>query len=414
MHHHHRPHKVIPIGAAADVGTLVDPVCGMRVRADAPDAVTHLGVAYRFCCAHCAEAFRKDPARYLGEKAPPTTVPAATAAGEYTCPMHPEIRRPGPGNCPICGMALEPVMPSAAQEANPELADMTRRLWVAVALSVPVLWLAMSVGMASTWSTWLQAALATPVVLWAGWPFLERGWRSFATRQLNMFSLIALGVAAAYFFSLYALLLPGTLPAAFRGAHGLPLYFEAAAVIVTLVLVGQVLELRARARTSGAIRALLQLTPDTAFRVKQGGSEEEVSLDQVVAGDVLRVKPGTRVPVDGVVTSGQSSVDESMVSGEAIPVEKIVGAKVVGGTVNQTGAFEMRAERVGAETLLARIVQMVSEAGRTRAPIQKLADGVAGWFVLAVIAIAAIAFVVWALVGPPPPLANGSSSPSRC
>jgi Cu2+-exporting ATPase len=415
-HHGHGHRKVIAIGPAAEPGTVIDPVCGMRVRPDAPDVVTYQGTTYRFCCAGCADAFRKDPAKYLQTKAPAAAAPAVAvdastkatnAADEWTCPMHPEVRRRGPGSCPICGMALEPVVPSATGGESPELADMTRRLWVAVVLSVPVLWLAMGEGMASTWSRWLQAALATPVVLWAGWPFLERGWRSFVSRQLNMFSLIGLGVTAAYCFSLYALLLPATLPVAFRGEHGSPLYFEAAAVIVALVLVGQVLELRARARTSGAIRELLQLAPATAFRVGADGSDEEVPLESISVGDRLRVKPGGKVPVDGVVTAGRSSVDESMLSGEPFPAEKTAGARVSAGTVNQTGSFDMRAEKVGSETMLARIVQMVSDAARTRAPVQRLADNVAGWFVLAVIAAAASAFVVWALVGPPPALANG-------
>jgi Cu2+-exporting ATPase len=346
----------------------------------------------------------------------------------YTCPMHPEVRQSGPGSCPICGMALEPVTPTATDEENPELADMTRRFWVALILSIPVLWLAMGEGvrgfdlgpgveklaamlglpdlMRTSWAQWLEAALATPVVLWAGWPFLERGWRSFASWQLNMFGLIGLGVAAAYFFSLYALLFPDTLPAAFQRDHGLPLYFEAAAVIVTLVLVGQVLELRARSRTSSAIRDLLRLAPDTALLVRPDGSDEEVALDRIAAGDTLRVKPGAKVPVDGVVIAGRSSVDEAMLSGEPLPVEKVPGAKVYGGTLNQTGSFDMRAEKVGSETLLARIVQMVSDAGRTRAPVQRLADIVSVWFVLAVIVIASVAFGVWALIGPAPPLAN--------
>jgi Cu2+-exporting ATPase len=341
--------------------------------------------------------------------------------------MHPQIRQAGPGNCPICGMALEPLAPSAAAAENPELADMTRRFRVALALTVPLLLLAMGelVGvdaggavdrialaaglphlMSRTWAQSLQALLATPVVLWAGWPFLERGWRSFRTWNLNMFSLIGLGVAAAYLFSVYALAFPSSLPEAFRTEHGLPLYFEAAAVIVTLVLLGQMLELRARTKTSSAISELLKLAPATALRVARDGSDEEIPLDGVQVGDVLRVKPGAKVPVDGVVTDGASSVDESMLTGESIPAEKTPGAKVTGGTVNQTGSFLMRAERIGAETLLARIVQMVSEAARTRAPIQKLADQVAAWFVLAVIVIAALAFAAWALWGPPPALAN--------
>ena len=345
----------------------------------------------------------------------------------YTCPMHPQIRQVGPGNCPICGMALEPFAPTAVSAENPELLDMTRRFWVALALTVPLLVLAMGelVGldatvfvergaaalglpdlMNTTWSQCLQALLATPVVLWAGWPFLQRGWRSFSTWNLNMFSLIGLGVGAAYGFSIYALVLPTSLPEAFRTAHGLPLYFEAAAVIVTLVLLGQVLELRARSKTSSAISELLKLAPTSAFRISADGSEEEIALESVQVGDILRVKPGTKIPIDGVVTEGASSVDESMLTGEPIPAEKTAGAKVTGGTVNQTGSFLMRAERIGADTLLARIVQMVSEAARTRAPIQKLADQVAAWFVLAVMVIAAVAFAVWAVWGPAPALAN--------
>ena len=358
-------------------------------------------------------------------------VPKLTIAGEgviYTCPMHPQIRQVGPGNCPICGMTLEPLAPSATEGENSELRDMTRRFWVALVLTVPLLVLAMGdvvpgfdpgaavdqwmagTGlphwMNVTWAQCVEALLATPVVLWAGWPFLERGWRSFRTWQLNMFSLIGLGVSAAYFFSLYAIVFSESLPQAFRATHGLPLYFEAASAIVTLVLLGQVLELRARSKTSSAIKDLLSLAPNTAIRVKADGTDEEVGLEQVVAGDVLRVKPGTRIPVDGEVVEGKSSVDEAMLTGEPIPAEKGAGSKVTGGTVNQTGSFTMRAEKVGADTLLARIVQMVSEAGRTRAPIQKLADQVAGWFVLAVIAIAVAAFTVWALVGPAPALAN--------
>jgi Cu2+-exporting ATPase len=447
--HAHGPRKTTPIGAAQPPGELIDPVCGMRVRADAPHSATYQGITYRFCCGGCADAFRKDPAKYVAKRAEPAkpapAVPvcdacddwvpaapgqrsAAASGGEYTCPMHPEIRKKGPGSCPICGMALEPVAPSASDEENPELADMTRRFWVALALSIPVLWLAMGAAVpmldlgagverlaaalglprltSITWGQCLEAVLATPAVLWAGWPLLERGWRSFATWQLNMFSLIGLGVAAAYFFSLYAIVFPETLPGQFRSGGAVPLYFEAASVIVALVLLGQMLELRARSRTSNAIKELLRLAPNTALRVKPDGSDEEIPLERVAVGDTLRVKPGAKVPVDGIVTAGRSSVDESMLSGEPIPVEKAVGARVTGATVNQTGSFEMRAERVGGETLLSRIVQMVSEAARTRAPIQRLADLVSGWFVLAVIAIAVIAFGIWAMIGPPPPLAN--------
>ncbi|HEY2966730.1 MAG TPA: heavy metal translocating P-type ATPase [Casimicrobiaceae bacterium] len=432
--HHHHPAATRHPGASDEKhesGALIDPVCGMRVGPDAAESATYQGTLYRFCSRYCAEAFRKEPGKYV-KPASPSAKPAAApspAGTVYTCPMHPQIRRSAPGNCPICGMALEPLVPTAEEGENPELRDMTRRFWVALVLSAPLLLLAMGEGMRGfdlsgvieqlatrlglphlmsvTWTQCVEAALATPVVLWAGWPFLERGGRSFLTWQLNMFSLIGLGVAAAYFFSIYAIFFPESLPQAFRGTHGLPLYFEAAAVIVTLVLLGQVLELRARSRTSSAIKNLLSLAPNTAIRVRPDGTDEEVGLELVAVGDILRVKPGTKIPVDGLVTAGKSSVDESMISGEPIPVEKLPGSKVTGGTVNQTGSFEMRAEKVGSETLLARIVQMVAEAGRTRAPIQKLADLVAGWFVLAVMVIAVVAFGAWALVGPPPALANG-------
>ncbi len=416
----------MPESQALAAGAGVDPVCGMKVGADAAESATVEGTLYRFCSRTCATAFRAEPTKYVKPRAK-SSAAAAQLAVVYTCPMHPQIRRNAPGNCPICGMALEPVAPTVGEEDNPELRSMTRRFWVSLVLCIPLLLMAMhemlpfdlngwverlatGLGlphlMAVSWAQCLQALLATPVVLWAGWPFFERGWRSFVTWQLNMFSLIGLGVAAAYFFSLYAILFPDTLPQAFRTQHGLPLYFEAAAVIVALVLLGQVLELRARSRTSSAIKELLGLAPNTAIRVKPDGTEEEVGLETVVVGDTLRVKPGAKVPVDGAVIEGRSSVDESMISGEPIPVEKTAGSRVTGATVNQTGSFLMRAERVGSETLLARIVQMVAEAARSRAPIQKLADQVSGWFVLSVIGIAVLAFAVWALVGPPPQLAN--------
>lgn len=344
----------------------------------------------------------------------------------YSCPMHPQIRASAPGNCPICGMTLEPVVPTVVEGRNVELESMTRRFWVGLVLSIPLLMMTMGTmilpfdidsaisGLFSTaphwmrasWSQCIQALLATPVVLWGGWPFLERGWKSFVSWQLNMFSLIAVGVAAAYVFSVFALFFPDALPQAFRHGKELPLYFEAAAVIVTLVQLGQVLELRARSRTSSAIRDLLKLAPHTAVRIGPDGVEETVPLEAIVAGDILRVKPGSKIPVDGVVTEGRSSVDESMITGESIPAEKIAGTKVTGATVNQTGTFLMRAEKVGSDTLLARIVQMVADAGRSRAPIQKLADQVSGWFVLSVIGIAALAFLVWAVAGPNPALAN--------
>jgi Cu+-exporting ATPase len=329
----------------------------------------------------------------------------------YTCPMHPEIRQPGPGNCPICGMALEPVVASAEGQPNPELVDMTRRFWIGLALTVPVLGLAMAEHLPSVraalpgraTSGWIQFVLSVPVVLWAAWPFFVRGWNSLVSRNLNMYTLIALGVGVAFAYSAVALLVPGIFPPAFRDGSGqVGLYFEAAAVIAVLVLLGEVLQLRARENTSGAIRALLKLAPQTARRVRGEGDDEDVPLDRVQKGDRLRVRPGEKVPVDGVVVEGYSSVDESLVTGEAVPVEKHPGEKVTGGTLNGTGSFIMQAERVGAETLLAQIVQMVAEAQRTRAPIQNLADAVSSYFVPAVVGIAVAAFIIWSIYGPPP------------
>jgi Cu+-exporting ATPase len=341
-----------------------------------------------------------------------TVAPAGTI---YTCPMHPEIRQVGPGACPICGMALEPETVTAETPANPELIDMTRRFWIGLVLAAPVFVLEMGRHMfghafmlADRTSDWVQFALATPVVVWAGWPFFERGWRSLVTRQLNMFSLIAMGVGVSYAYSVTALLWPGIFPLAFRQADGgVPVYFEAAAVITVLVLLGQVLELRAREQTSGAIRALLDLAPKTARRVRADGTDEDVGLDQVMVGDRLRVRPGEKVPVDGELVEGAAAVDESLVTGESMPVDKAPGDKVVGGAMNRTGGFVMRAEQVGADTLLSRIVQMVAQAQRSRAPIQRLADKVSGWFVPAVLLAAALAFVAWALFGPEPRLSYG-------
>ncbi len=333
----------------------------------------------------------------------------------HTCPMHPQIRQAGPGNCPICGMRLEPLMVGTGEDTA-ELDDMSRRLWVSVALSVPLLILTMSEFAAGgnlhpwagrEWFNWAQGALGTPVVLWGGWPFFERAWVSFKTRNLNMYSLIGLGMAAAWSFSVVALLWPQFLPGAFKMNGVVPLYFEAAAAITTLVLLGQVLELRARSRTHAAVESLLALAPNTALRIKPDGSEQEVHLDQVQVGDVLRVKPGGKIPVDGTIASGHSNIDESMITGEPTPAEKADGDRVTAGTVNQTGSFLMRADKVGADTLLSQIVRMVSDASRTRAPIQKLADQVSAWFVPAVIAIAVVAFIVWAEFGPPPSLAHG-------
>ncbi|MGA7382686.1 MAG: heavy metal translocating P-type ATPase [Terriglobales bacterium] len=398
-----------------------DPVCGMTVDpATAKHQRQHGGQTYSFCCQGCAEKFQADPQKYLVQRTVPAMIQIAPAkpqalAGEYTCPMHPEVVRPGSGTCPICGMALEPRTVSAQEEDNPELREMSRRFWTSVVLTIPLLVIAMADMLASMpvqhalpggWLPWIELLLASPVVLWGGWPFFERGWASVVNRSANMFTLIAMGTGVAYLYSFVATLAPGIFPEAFRDMEGTPpVYFEAAAAIVTLVLLGQVLELRARSHTGAALRALLGLSPKTA-RIVREGKDEDIPLDQVKVGDRLRVRPGEKIPVDGVVLEGSSSVDESMITGEPIPVEKPPGSRVVGATVNGTGSFVMRADRVGSETLLARIVQMVSQAQRSRAPIQRLADRVAGWFVPAVIGIAVLTFVVWSLVGPQPRLAH--------
>ncbi len=397
-----------------DSGTMtsavhVDPVCGMTVPAEPGNRVEYHGATYYFCCPGCKAKFKEDPARYLSKTLPPAT------ATIYTCPMHPQVRQVGPGSCPECGMALEPLS-AGAEEDSSELEGMRRRLRVSVALSVPLLLIAMSDalphlsfhrGLGPQWFYWAQGLLGTPVVLWGGWPFFERAWASFRRRRLNMFSLIGLGTAAAWTFSVIALLRPQLLPTAFK-MHGVaPLYFESAAAITCLVLLGQVLELRARSRTNAAVRSLLALAPNTALRIQRDGSEEKIHLDRVWVGDVLRVKPGDRVPVDGVVTEGHSNIDESMISGEAMPVQKAGGSHILAGTVNQTGSFLMRAEKIGADTLLSQIVRMVTDASRTRAPIPQLADQVSAWFVPTVMAIALAAFLVWAVWGPPPALAHG-------
>ncbi len=394
-----------------------DPVCDMWVNRHAPaGTVEHEGKTYYFCNAQkCPDKFRAEPARWLSG-APPKVAAAPVAAGTmWICPMDPEVRSPVPAACPICGMALEPETPTLDDGPSPELVSMTRRLWLAAALTLPVLVLAMGemVGLpVHDWlpgrsGLWLQLGLSTPVVLWCGAPFFQRGWASVRTRHLNMFTLIALGTGAAYAYSLVAALAPGVLPHAFTHGGAPAVYFEAAAVITTLVLAGQVLELRARGATSSAIRALLDLTPPRALRVAAtaGGADVEIALGEVVVGDRLRVRPGDKVPTDGVVVEGQSSVDESMVTGEPMPVVKAAGARVTGGTVNGTGSFVMRAERIGADTLLSQIVRMVSEAQRTRAPIQRLADVVAGWFVPVVMAASVLTFALWATLGPEPRLA---------
>ena len=401
-HHHHS-------GCGHDHGAApkaLDPVCGMQVDpAKTPHHAENAGQTFHFCSAGCRTKFVAEPAKYL-EKGQAAPTPTGTI---YTCPMHPEIRQVGPGACPICGMALEPVLVAAESGPNPELADMTLRLWVGLALAAPVFALEMGghltglMMLARQTSNWIQLVLATPVVLWAGWPFFVRGWASLKTRKLNMFTLIAMGVGVAWAYSMVAALAPNLFPPAFRDASGaVPVYFEAAAVITVLVLLGQVLELRARERTGGAIKALLNLTPKSARRIRDDGTDEEVTLDLIHVGDRLRVRPGEKVPVDGELVEGRVSIDESLVTGESMPVTKEPGAQVVAGSINKTGSFVMRAEKVGADTLLSRIVQMVAEAQRSRAPIQRMADQVSGWFVPAVIAAAAVAFVVWAVVGPEP------------
>ncbi|HKC88031.1 MAG TPA: heavy metal translocating P-type ATPase, partial [Blastocatellia bacterium] len=452
----------------------VDPVCGMTVDpATAAGKFDYEGETYYFCSPNCLRKFSADPQAYLnrlpqpaamrnvmaqpmaqlsGRPAPLLAITPASANIEYTCPMdpevmqtgpgacpkcgmalepmnpvspatkteyvcpmHPQIVRDEPGNCPICGMALEPRVVTLEEEENPELRDMKRRFWVSVTLTLPVLFLAMSEmipgqpiqhEISPRLITFIQFALATPAVLWGGKPFFERGWASIVNRSPNMFTLIAIGTGAAWLYSVIAAFLPSVFPASFRGHGGeVPVYFEAAAVITTLVLLGQVLELRARSQTSGAIKTLLGLAPKTARIVRPNGVEEDIPLDQVHPGDLLRVRPGEKVPVDGAVIEGRSSVDGSMVTGEPIPVEKTVGDKVTGGTVNATGGFLMRAERVGSDTLLAQIVRMVGEAQRSRAPIQRLADTVSAWFVPAVVIIAVITFLIWAFVGPEPRMA---------
>lgn len=411
-HGDHAQHHAHDHGAAAT--KVLDPVCGMTVDpATSKHHHTHHGETFHFCSAGCRTKFAADPAKYLArEKAPEPEMPAGTI---YTCPMHPEIRQVGPGSCPICGMALEPEVASLETGPNPELADMTRRFWIGGALALPAVVLEMGGHLAGPhdWidpalSNWIQLVVTTPAVLWAGWPFFVRGWQSLVTRNLNMFTLIAMGTGVAYVYSVVATVVPQIFPATFRSHDGaVAVYFEPAAVITVLVLLGQVLELRARDATSGAIKALLQLAPKTARRVDADGGEHEVEIEQLHAGDHLRVRPGEKVPVDGIILEGRSALDESLVTGESMPVTKETGAKVIAGTLNQSGGFIMRADKVGRETLLSQIVQMVADAQRSRAPIQRLADQVAGWFVPTVIAVAIAAFAAWAWFGPEPRLAFG-------
>ena len=409
-HNHASGHACCGAKASDGAATVKDPVCGMSVDPTATaHRASHDGQDYFFCSAGCRTKFIGDPMRYLN---PPVEAEPAVPGAIYTCPMHPEIRQEGPGSCPICGMALEPETVTAEAPPNHELIDFTRRFWVGLVLTLPVFALEMGGHLANLhmfipgqMSNWIQFALATPVVLWCGWPFFERGWTSLRTRRLNMFTLIAMGVGVAWLYSVVAVVAPTLFPPAFLKADGsAPVYFEAAAVITVLVLVGQILELRAREQTSGAIRALLDLTPKTARRIRADGIDEDVSLDQIAVSDRLRVRPGEKIPVDGELREGRVAVDESMVTGESMPVTKDVGDRVVAGALNKTGSFIMRADKVGADTLLAQIVQMVAQAQRSRAPIQRLADTVSGWFVPTVIAIALLAAVVWGLVGPEPRL----------
>jgi len=439
---------------------VVDPVCGMMVDpAKSAGSFEYKGTTYHFCGVRCLEKFKNDPdgvlARGVPKSAPAkSSAPMTVAAGaplytcpmhpeirqyhpgscpkcgmalepvapipaasktEYVCPMHPQIVRSAPGNCPICGMTLEPRVVSAGEEESPELADMTRRFWISTALTIPLILIEMSDMlrgqplqrvMPASMRTWIELALATPAVLWAGWPLFVRGWDSIVNRSLNMFTLIGMGVGVAYGYSLFAAVFPNLFPDSFRAADGsVPVYFEAAAAITALVLLGQVLELRARSNTSSAIRALLGLAPKTARVIRPDGREEDIALECVVPGDRLRVRPGEKVPVDGIVVEGTSSVDESMVTGEPIPVEKKMGDRLIGATINGTGGFIMRADRVGSDTLLAQIVRMVSEAQRSRAPIQRLVDIVSSYFVPAVVLSAVITFIVWAVAGPQPRMA---------
>jgi len=402
--HHHADSKA----------SVRDPVCGMTVDpATSKHRFDYRGETFHFCSVGCRTKFAADPVAYLEKDSKPkASVPEGTI---YTCPMHPEIRQVGPGSCPICGMALEPEVASLDAPPNPELADMTRRFWIGLVLSLPAVVLEMGGHLVGghgwvdpTLSNWIQFAFATPVVLWAGWPFFVRGWQSLKTRNLNMFTLIAMGTGMAYVYSVIGTVAPGIFPATFRGHGGaVAVYFEAAAVITVLVLLGQVLELRAREATSGAIKALLELAPKTARRIGDGGADHEVQIDTLEVGDKLRVRPGEKVPVDGVILEGRSSLDESLVTGESMPVTKEPGSKVISGTLNQSGGFVMRADKVGRDTLLSQIVKMVADAQRSRAPIQRLADQVSGWFVPVVIVVALLAFGAWAWFGPEPRMAFG-------
>ncbi|WP_353429677.1 heavy metal translocating P-type ATPase [Paracoccus denitrificans] len=416
-HGHAQGHAHDHAAVAPDSAHKVrDPVCGMLVDPHTtPHKAEHAGRPYYFCSAGCRGKFLAEPQRYLDPAAATQRAEPVPEGPIYTCPMHPEIRQVGPGSCPICGMALEPVLVSLDAGPNEELIDMTRRFWIGLVLTLPVFVLEMGghlLGLdhliSQRTSNWIQMLLATPVVLWAGWPFFQRGWQSLVNRSLNMFTLIAMGTGAAWVYSMVATLAPGIFPDQFRQHDGsVAVYFEAAAVITVLVLLGRVLELRARESTSGAIRALLDLAPKTARIIRDDGTEEEVQLDSVHVGDRLRVRPGEKVPVDGEVIEGRSAVDESMVTGESMPVTKEAGSKAIGGTMNQSGALVIEARKVGRDTMLSQIVQLVAEAQRSRAPIQRLADQVSGWFVPAVILVAILAFVAWSIWGPEPRFSFG-------
>ncbi|PLX71611.1 MAG: copper-translocating P-type ATPase [Azoarcus sp.] len=396
----------------ASTGKDTDPVCGMDVKPDSPYRAIHAGHEYRFCSAKCQDKFDSDPGRYLAPETSQTSAESAPAAGtEYTCPMHSEIRQIGPGTCPKCGMTLEPVIPGLEDDENPELADFRRRFWWTLPLTVIVTAIAMSGGffdpMLGSVRPWVELALATPVVLWSGWPFFVRCAQSIRNRSPNMWTLIGLGVGAAYAYSVVATIAPEVFPASFRMGEHVAVYFEAAAVIISLTLLGQVLELKARSETGAAIKALLGLAPKTARRIRTDGTEEDIPLTNVHPGDRLRIRPGEKVPVDGAVAEGESAVDESMLTGEPIPVTKRPGDKVIGATLNTSGALVMVAEKIGAQTMLSQIVQMVAQAQRSRAPMQRLADVVAGWFVIVVVLIALTTFVAWGLFGPQPSWAYG-------
>ncbi|MCB1553861.1 MAG: heavy metal translocating P-type ATPase [Xanthomonadales bacterium] len=403
-HGHTHGHAPAPVSASSSE-PLIDPVCGMTVAPDSPHQALHDGQDFRFCSAGCRSKFIADPARYLTPAAAADTA-AAPAGTQYTCPMHPEIVRDAPGTCPLCGMALEPMMPSLDDGENPELTDFRRRFWWTLPLSVVVLLMAMFghqfPALSITARTWLELVLSAPVVLWAGWPFFQRWAQSIGNRSPNMWTLIGTGVGAAFGYSVVATLAPDLFPASFREHGRVGVYFEAAAIIVSLTLLGQVLELKARSSTSAAIKALLGLAPKTARRLRDGGTEEDIPLTHVHVGDRLRVRPGEKVPVDGEVLEGRSPVDESMLTGEPMPVEKVPGSKVIGATINGTGSLVIRADRIGSDTVLAQIVQLVAQAQRSRAPMQRMADRVSYWFVLVVLAIAATTFLVWGVFGPDP------------